>query len=99
MAFIGSTTPLVGSDVFTSVAKVDGFTKIRGIVHSDESGSLVISHSADGVNWDVAETAITVTGGTGEAIDFTLLGSYFKIVYTNGATDQGEFRLWVKSYG
>lgn len=99
MAFIGSTTPLASNGVFSSIAKVDGFTKIRGTVYSDESGSLVVSHSPDGVKWDVAEAAIAVTGGTGEAIDFTLLGSYFKIVYTNGGTAQDEFRLWVKSYG
>jgi hypothetical protein len=99
MAFIGSTTPLEDGETFTSVAKVDGFTKIRGLVFSDVGGSLVLSHSADGVNWDVTETAISVTGGTGSAINFTLLGSYFRVVYTNGVTDQGVFRLWVKSYG
>lgn len=98
MAFIGTTEPLLGAAVFTDYAKSDDDSKVRGLVYSDQSGSLVISHSPDGVNWDVAETAIAVTGGAGKAVEFNLLGSYWKAEYTNGATPQTEFRLWITSY-
>lgn len=89
------TTALLGNaEVFTSDwMKVDQYDRITGIAFSDQSGSLVIQQSTNGVNADFAHSSISLTGGTGEEIDFKIYGEYFRAVYTNGATPQTVFRF------
>lgn len=91
------TTALLGNaGVYTSDwIKVDQYDRITGLAYSDQSGSLVIEQSTDGVNADFEHTAISLTGGTGEEIDFKIYGEYFRAIYTNGATPQTEFRMGI----
>lgn len=91
---VHTTTVLAGLAVYTSDwMRVDQYDRITGLVFSDQSGSLVIQQSTDGSNVDFAHSAISVTGGTGEEIDFKIYGEWFRAVYTNGATPQGSFRM------
>lgn len=88
-----STTPLAANGVWTSQwYKVEGYNHIRGLVKSDQGGTLVIQHSDDGVN-PVQTDSITVTGGTDAKYDEICYGNWARIKYTNGATLQGSFSI------
>lgn len=66
-------------------------------VYSDQSSAtdgLEIQQSTDGVNWDFSDT-YTITGGDAEQYTINPSAAYYRIVYTNGATPQTEFRLQV----
>lgn len=72
---------------------VDQYDRITGLAYSDQGGSLVIEQSTDGANADFEHAAVTLTGGTGEEIDIKIYGEFFRVIYTNGDTAQGEFRM------
>lgn len=65
---------------------------LNGIVKSDQAGVLHCEQSIDGTNWDLDET-VAVTAGTGTKFSFQVIAPYIRLRYTNGATDQGYFRL------
>jgi len=60
-------------------------------VGSAEDG-LSIQFSPDGTNWDHSD-AYTLAGGAGKTFSFQPAARYFRVVYTNGGTDQAYFRL------
>ena len=99
MAWIGTTELLDANETWTSSAvKTKLAGSVRGIVFSDESGSLTIEFSSDGTNWDYETTAISITGGTGKSFNESVVAPYYRLVYTNGATGQGEFRITANTY-
>jgi hypothetical protein len=55
---------------------------------------LSIEFSSDGTNWDHTDV-YTVPAATGKNYSVQRVAQYFRIVYTNGGTIQGEFRLQV----
>lgn len=89
----GSTAPLLANAVFTGISrKSDRSDYITGMVFSDQSGSLAVQQSIDGVNWDISTTH-AVTGGTGLPFSDPVYGPYWRLRYTNGGTNQTTFRL------
>lgn len=90
-----TTTPLAASAVYNSGSlNVDGSNLLTGSVYSDQAGSLAIQQSSDNTNWDIVDT-IAVSAATGVAINQQIYTPYARIVYTNGATAQTVFRLYV----
>ena len=71
---------------------------IAGSVISDQSGTLVISQSFDGINYDFA-TTIAVVGGTGQSFNLEVIAPFAQIAYTNGGTTQTYFRLFARAFG
>lgn len=67
---------------------------VQGVAFSDQSGTLVIEQSLNGVNWDFA-SSISVTGGTGKDFSVALFAPFWRVKYTNGATPQNSFRVGV----
>lgn len=59
---------------------------LTGLVWSNQSGSLSISYSSDGTNWDFAESAIAVAAGVGQKVSFSVVAPYVRATYTNGAS-------------
>ena len=99
MAWIGTSSVLGSNGTWTSSAiKTNLAGSVRGIVFSDKGGSLTIEFSSDGTNWDYKTTAISVTGGTGKSFNEAIVAPYFRLVYTNGATAQTEFRIAANTY-
>lgn len=101
MAFAGTSTALTGNSTYTGPTfTADRDDSIVGSVASDQSGSLFIEQSADGINWDIRTTTnITGSGsaGTGTIINTALVLPFWRVRYTNGATNQGSFRLSIRS--
>jgi hypothetical protein len=90
-----TTVVLAGNEVYTMEAtKVEMYNKIRGRVVSDQAGSLAFQYSDDGTTWDTLTTT-AVSANTPLKFDEPCYCNYFRVVYTNGATLQGSFRLSV----
>ena len=91
-----SLTPLGIGDVFTGeVTDVLDYGFIFVSVKSDVASAingLSIEQSPDGVNWDSVD-AYSIPANTGKLYAPQPALKYFRIVYTNGATAQAEFRL------
>jgi hypothetical protein len=88
-----STTPLGANGTYASGSQ-DGlnYRRITGRVYADQSGTLQIQHSDDGVTWDTL-SSISVPGGTPTKFDEPLYCRYVQVKYVNGSTAQGAFRI------
>jgi hypothetical protein len=91
-----STTPLAANGVFTGTAfEVTGFASINVNVYSNvdsATGGVKVEFSPDGTNWDHSHST-SYTAGTGKGYIFNAEYRYARVVYTNGATLQTNFRL------
>lgn len=91
-----TTTTLSGGAVFTGTSEdVSAYADIRIAIFTDQASAtdgLSLQQSADGTNWDQVDN-YTIPASTGKAFDVPVYSRYFRIVYTNGPTVQGAFRL------
>lgn len=91
-----STTPLGGAAAFTGTARESTHTRaVTVTVFADQdsaAGGLQFQWSTDSSNWDLAES-YTIPASVAHSFTLTPKAQYFRIVYTNGATPQGAFRL------
>lgn len=91
-----SSTPLGSSAAFTGTSEnITGYAMILVSVFADQASAtdgLSIQQSSNGTNWDITD-AYTVPASTGKTFSFQPVASFFRIVYTNGATLQTAFRL------
>lgn len=94
---VNSTTATLGSNaVFTGTSEeVKDFGSIVISIFTDQASAtdgLSIQQSSNGTNWDITDT-YTIPASTGKTIQVQPAGRFFRIVYTNGATIQGAFRM------
>jgi hypothetical protein len=111
MLFLGTTTPLGDAGTWDSsvdsfpgyVAQTNYQMTLQGTLFSDQDGTLYIDQGGQvltqtqyalTIDWDLT-TEIDYTGGTGVAINETIVSPYIRLRYVNGATPQTEFRLLV----
>ena len=89
-----TTTVLAANATYTG-ATLDGiqFRRITGFVNADQAGTLYISHSYDGSSWfsDSAQS-VAVAAGSTKVFDVVIAARYVRLVYTNGATAQTNFK-------
>lgn len=93
-----STTAALGSSgVFTGAwEEVTDYAQISVLLKTDQASAvdgLVFQYSSDGVNVDDDDKYTIGAGGGSKAITLPAEGKYFRVVYTNGVTAQGVFRL------
>lgn len=91
-----SSTPLGAGATFTGEAVLtNGFGIVYISVYSDQASAtngLVVEQSIDGTNWDFDDT-YTIPADTGKTFSVQPAGRYIRVKYTNGGTEQTEFRL------
>lgn len=90
-----TSTPLAANATFTGTATFTLVSTFSVVVYSNVSSAtngLSLQFSTDGVNWDHTHVH-TVIGGTEFLISTTLQTPYYRVVYTNGSSAQGVFRL------
>lgn len=91
-----SATPLLAAGVFTGTASETlDYGIIFVSVYSDVASAtdgLAVEQSCDGTNWDHIDN-YTIPAATGKTFSFQPACKYFRIVYTNGGSDQTAFRL------
>jgi hypothetical protein len=93
-AACSTSTPLAANGVFTSgIFLTQGFARIIGSVFANQAGTLKIEQSADGANFDAANT-VAVTASTQTPFSIEIVAPFARITYTNGATLQTTFRLF-----
>lgn len=88
-----TTAVLAALAVFTGLV-LDGlsFRRFTGRVFADQSGTLNIDHSDDGVTWD-SINPIAVVASVAGGFDVPVYARYIRLRYVNGATLQAAFRL------
>lgn len=91
-----STATLTSGSVFTGTAEdISQYSEVRVAVKSDVASAtdgLSCQFSSDGTNWDNTDV-YTIPAATGKIYGFGVGARYFRIVYTNGGTNQASFRL------
>ena len=93
-----STTPLNAGIAFTGTSDdITDYAAVVVLVRTDQdsaSGGLSLQYSSDGTNWDYTEDH-DVVGGVTYSVQLMTEARYFRVVYTNGGTNQTAFRLQV----
>lgn len=91
-----SAVALGSGSTFTGLAEdVKNYASITVVAFADQTSGtngLSIQQSIDGTNWDVTDT-YTIAASTGKVYSVQPVARYFRVVYTNGGTIQGVFRL------
>ena len=91
-----TSTPLgIGATFTGTFEEIKDYAAISVIVFADQASAadgLAFQWSSDGTNADRVE-ASNVVASSGRAFSLTPRARYFRIVYTNGGTGQGVFRL------
>jgi hypothetical protein len=94
-----TTTPLAANATFTGAfTNCSGFSTLSLLLFTDQvsaTNGLVVQYSTDGTNVDDNDQ-YSVAASNGQQISFPLVGKFYRIVYTNGATLQGVFRMQAK---
>lgn len=92
-----SVAPLGIAGVFTGAWKdVKDYTAVVVTFISDQGAAfngITLQWSPDGANADVVDTYNMAFLGVGQAIVSSVRGRFLRVVYTNGGTAQGYFRL------
>lgn len=87
---------LAAAGVFTGTSEdVTHFPYISIAVFADQASAtdgLQIQQSSNGTNWDNVDS-FTIPASSGKTFTFGRVGRYLRVVYTNGGTLQGAFRL------
>jgi hypothetical protein len=88
-----TSTPLGSSASYTG-ATIDGlnFKRLSGKVFANVAGNLYVEFSDDGINWDRI-SSYAVSAGTPIKYDEVIVTQCIRVVYVNGASAQGTFRL------
>lgn len=91
-----STATLTAGSTYTGTGEdVSNFSEMRvSVIASHASGTdgLSIQQSSNNTNWDIIDT-YTIPATTGKTFVVPRQARYFRIVYTNGGTNQSSFRL------
>lgn len=90
-----TTTPLDAAETYEGEAEeVLEFSTMTVIVDTDQDGTLRLELSQDGTNWDrVKPVPVKISVGSGSAHSLEMVSRFFRVVFVNGATDQGHLRL------
>lgn len=91
-----STATLTSGSVYTGTGEdASNFGEIRVSVKSDVASAtdgLSIQQSPDNTNWDITDV-YTIPANLGKTFVVPRQARYYRIVYTNGGTNQASFRL------
>ena len=88
-----TTSTLLGGATFTGIAEnVVDYATITVFVYTNVSGSLSIQFSIDGTNWDHQQVQ-AISAGVQAEFSVEVIAKYFRLVYTNGGTNQTVLRL------
>ena len=91
-----STATLLAAATFTGTAvDISGYASVSVSViasHASATDGLSMQQSSDGTNWDIVDT-YTVPATTGKVFGVQAAAQFFRLVYTNGGTNQTSFRI------
>lgn len=93
-----TTTPLAGDAAFTGTGDdCLGYSTVTVNVYADQDSAangMTFQFSPDNSNWDdVYQFTLDASQSNNRRFQFPVTARYFRVVYTNGSTLQGAFRL------
>ena len=91
---VNSTTSiLIAAATFTGTGEdVSNYPSVVVAAKTDQAGTLYIEFSPDNTNWD-SSLSFVVSAGINEVHRITVTRKYFRVRFTNGAVNQGYFRM------
>lgn len=98
-ALNSSSATLTSGSVFTGLSEdVTNFSEMRVSVFSDVASAtdgLSLQQSSNGTNWDITDTYTVSLSAAGAGKTYVVPRSarFFRVVYTNGGTNQATMRL------
>lgn len=96
-----TTATLTSGSVYTGTGEdVTNFSEMRVSVFSNVASAtdgLSIQQSSDNTNWDITDTYTVSLSSAGQGKTYVVprQARYFRVVYTNGGTNQTTFRLQI----
>ncbi|OKH14822.1 hypothetical protein NIES592_08065 [Fischerella major NIES-592] len=90
-----TSTPLTANANYTSSAQfLSEYSVIRGWVHTDQPGTLVLeqSHTTTDTSFKQIESSISCVAGI-TTFEQKVYGAYARVNYTNGSNAQGSFSI------
>lgn len=101
-----SQTALLANAVWTSPPRMSNLEdNVAGIVASDQAGTLIVQQSFDpramdaatagAANWTTTAT-VAVSAADDKSFSTALIAPFWRLKYTNGATNQGSFRIFAR---
>ena len=92
-----STSTLTSASVFTGTGidllKHDGVTVNIDASHDSATDGMQFQFSSDNSNWDLSFDFNYMAANGGRTFQFGVYARFFRVVYTNGGTNQTHFRL------
>lgn len=91
-----SSTLSIAGTYQTPFLNIERYENINIIVNTDESGTLFVEYSIDGVNIDYTNS-VEISGNrlNGSFNSYKVISRFARIRYLNGATEQSTFRLQI----
>jgi hypothetical protein len=91
-----TTATLTAASVFTGTSEdISAYASVTIAVFADQASAtdgLQLQQSSNGSNWDIVDS-YTIPASTGKTFGVQVTAKFFRVVYTNGGTNQGAFRL------
>lgn len=91
-----TTSTLLAAAAFTGTSEdITAYASVTVSViasHASATDGLSMQQSSDGTNWDIVDV-YTVPAATGKTFGVQVTAKFFRVVYTNGGTNQSSFRL------
>lgn len=94
--YTDTTTVLAAAATYTGTSRDGGATpayqRFIARAFADQAGTLYHEDSTDGTTWRRG-ASVAITAGKAETLDVPVLARYNRVVYVNGSTLQGIFRI------
>jgi hypothetical protein len=91
-----TSSTLLAAAVFTGTSEdISDYASITVSLiasHASATDGLSLQQSSDGTNWDISDV-YTIPAATGKQYAQQVTARFFRVVYTNGGTNQSSFRL------
>lgn len=87
---LGSSAAFTSDDI--DLGPAPGYSKWRVFAVSDQAGTCVMQQSTDGQAWYPTQSN-AYAGGEAAIYESLVALRYLRVVYTNGSSAQGSFRL------
>ena len=85
--------PLLAAAVFTGAAELNAYADVMVVVAADVAGTYALELSVDGTNWDSSISYVYDPARANPPHVLVKGSRYFRVVFTNGPTNQAFFRL------
>jgi hypothetical protein len=81
-----------GAKYYTPSLDGLAFTKLTGIIFTNQTGELQVEESLDGYDW-IQTSKQTITASAGKAFSYDINSRFIRLIFVNGATASTTFKI------